>query len=234
MNNTHPVLRVLTLGEFLAEYQGKALATIVDLPPVAQLIHCATGLTEEAGELLGIYKKVAFFGQALDRNKLIGELGDQLYYAVALIDAFNISIEEAVQLEPLHGLISMVAEGRENYLASLDTKDSASLMRPQVFMNITCATETLNLANALALAWTNDVEPSDQTASQFGAALNNIIAIIGIVSSVAHDILGMTIEDIAAANLAKLSARFPDGKFDQAASANRNTEAEAAAIASAA
>jgi NTP pyrophosphatase (non-canonical NTP hydrolase) len=234
MNNTHPVLRVLTLCDFLSDYQDKALATIVDLPPVAHLIHCVTGLAEESGELLGIYKKVAFFGHELDRTKLAGELGDQLYYAVATIAALNVSLKELMSIEALHDLIQVTAEWRDEYVSSVGKDDIAKLMRPQVFMGMTCAADALNHTNFLALSWVNGDEPNEECAQRMAEALRAVLTIIGIVSSIAHDVLGTAIEDIANANLAKLAARYPAGKFDQAASANRNTEAEAAAIASAA
>lgn len=229
--NTDPALRVLTLGAFLADYQKRALTTMVELPPIQHLMHCVTGLAEESGELLGLYKKVAFFGHALDRTKLIGELGDQLYYAVALIDAFNLQIEEVMQLETLHDLLEVVAQGRAEFVSQVRSDDAASLLRPQVFMVLTAAADVLNHANNLAIAWAGGEEPDEETAAQLGEAMRCIVAIIGIVSSIAHDVLGVSIEDVANANLAKLAARYPGGKFDQAASLNRNAAAEQAALA---
>lgn len=56
----------------------------------------AMGLAGESGEAVDLLKKYLFHGQVCDRAKLISELGDVLWYWVALCQQFEISPEEVM------------------------------------------------------------------------------------------------------------------------------------------
>ena len=56
----------------------------------------AIGLSEEAGEAAGLVKKWAFQGHCLDKDKVIEEVGDDLFYAVVLLLSVGSTLEEAI------------------------------------------------------------------------------------------------------------------------------------------
>lgn len=55
------------------------------------------GLCGEAGECIDIVKKAMFQGHALDREKLIDELGDTLWYAAQLATGLGVTLEYVAQ-----------------------------------------------------------------------------------------------------------------------------------------
>lgn len=58
------------------------------------LIIGALGISGEAGEVTDYIKKVAFHGHELDKDKLVKEIGDVLWYAALLADTIGINLEE--------------------------------------------------------------------------------------------------------------------------------------------
>ena len=63
------------------DYQMLAAVTInTDLSDKEQLTNAVLGLTGEAGEVADIVKKGFFQGHTIDRDELINELGDVLWY----------------------------------------------------------------------------------------------------------------------------------------------------------
>lgn len=53
------------------------------------LLNWGLGLTGEAGEVADLLKKHVFHGHELDREKLVKELGDVLWYLAALADTLQ-------------------------------------------------------------------------------------------------------------------------------------------------
>lgn len=62
------------------------------LDPGQQLLDAAAGLAEEAGEVLGAVRKHLFQERALDREAVIGELGDALWCLAAIAGALDASL----------------------------------------------------------------------------------------------------------------------------------------------
>lgn len=56
----------------------------------------ALGLAGEGGEVVDLIKKHLFHGKPLDREKLLEEMGDQLFYYQCLLEAVDASFEEVV------------------------------------------------------------------------------------------------------------------------------------------
>lgn len=54
----------------------------------------AMGLAGEAGEAVDLLKKHLFHGHALDRDKLVKELGDVLWYAAVLSEMAGAKLSE--------------------------------------------------------------------------------------------------------------------------------------------
>lgn len=55
------------------------------------------GLSGESGEVVDYLKKVLYHGKDFDRENLIKELGDLMWYSACLIDNFNISFDEILE-----------------------------------------------------------------------------------------------------------------------------------------
>jgi NTP pyrophosphatase (non-canonical NTP hydrolase) len=58
-------------------------------------LHCAVGVSTEAGELLDAYKKHVFYGRELDARNVREEIGDMLWYLGVMCDEVGYSIDKA-------------------------------------------------------------------------------------------------------------------------------------------
>ncbi|MBQ3002795.1 MAG: nucleoside triphosphate pyrophosphohydrolase family protein [Clostridia bacterium] len=99
------------------EYQTLAMTTLN--PALSRkdiLINGVMGLCGEAGEAIDIVKKHLAQGHALDREKLIGELGDVAWYLAETAMALDISLEEVLQRN--------IDKLKRRYPEGFDTKKS--------------------------------------------------------------------------------------------------------------
>ena len=81
----------------LTEYQAAALRTASGASmesPHARLTTAALGLCGEAGEFAEIVKKHLFHGHPLDREKLVKEIGDVMWYVAFACHAADVELEE--------------------------------------------------------------------------------------------------------------------------------------------
>ena len=78
----------------LNEYQTLAARTMGPRPPEQQLANAALGLAGEAGEVADMMKKHLFHAHPLDREALVKELGDCLWYVAGLASALGIELDE--------------------------------------------------------------------------------------------------------------------------------------------
>ena len=60
------------------------------------LLHCAVGISGEAGELLDAVKKLWVYGKPLDRMNAIEELGDIEWYMQAMRDLIGVTREDVI------------------------------------------------------------------------------------------------------------------------------------------
>ena len=80
------------------EYQKLAMTTLNPaLSGKDVLINGVMGLCGESGEAIDIVKKHLAQGHALDREKLIKELGDIAWYLAETATALDVSLEEVLQ-----------------------------------------------------------------------------------------------------------------------------------------
>jgi NTP pyrophosphatase (non-canonical NTP hydrolase) len=77
----------LSAYQFLAMRTAPADRTVAD-----QLTNAALGLTGEAGEVADHIKKVVFHAHELDRDAIIKELGDVLWYVAAAATALDVDL----------------------------------------------------------------------------------------------------------------------------------------------
>lgn len=84
-------------------YQKLAGRTLIDGPDAAytdeqiMLVWNALGLAGEAGEVADLVKKGVFHQHGLDRERLIKELGDVLWYTAALATKLGVSLSEVME-----------------------------------------------------------------------------------------------------------------------------------------
>lgn len=81
----------------LEEYQQLAARTIGTRTHADQLSNMALGLAGEAGETADMLKKHLFHGKALDRDEVVRELGDVLWYVAGMATAIGISLDEVAR-----------------------------------------------------------------------------------------------------------------------------------------
>jgi len=78
----------------LDEYQELARRTIGGgRTHEQQLANAALGLAGEAGEVADTLKKHLFHGRPLDRDAVVKELGDCLWYVAAMATAVGVSLD---------------------------------------------------------------------------------------------------------------------------------------------
>ena len=85
---------------YLKDYQRRANRTLLDKPNRAlteeetMIIWNAMGLAGEAGEVVDGLKKAIFHERGIDKDEIKKELGDTLWYILALCKNLDITLEE--------------------------------------------------------------------------------------------------------------------------------------------
>ena len=81
------------------DYQKLALRTLnPDLTQRDMLINSVMGLCGESGEAVDLVKKHLFHGHALDKEKLIKELGDIAWYLAEAAAAVGVSLDDVLEM----------------------------------------------------------------------------------------------------------------------------------------
>lgn len=79
------------------EYQVLAQRTQIANTPSAKIENGCLGLAGETGECCDILKKYLFQGHEFDRDHVIEELGDVLWYCAELAVGLGVSLEEVAR-----------------------------------------------------------------------------------------------------------------------------------------
>ena len=85
------------------QYQEQAARTLIAgpdadyTPEQVMLVWNALGLAGEAGEVADTIKKAVFHQHGLDRDVVIKELGDVLWYVAALCSKLDVSLSEVME-----------------------------------------------------------------------------------------------------------------------------------------
>ncbi len=74
----------------LIDYQRGALRTAKGL----DVLNWSLGLAGETGEVIELVKKWKYHGAELNRERLLEELGDVLWYLTLLANSFGFTLEE--------------------------------------------------------------------------------------------------------------------------------------------
>jgi NTP pyrophosphatase (non-canonical NTP hydrolase) len=80
-------------------------------PDEAHLVHMAMGVAGEAGELLDAIKKATIYRKPLDRENVLEECGDLLFYIQGVLNYYCVPMEEVIELNRLK-LQKRYSEGR--------------------------------------------------------------------------------------------------------------------------
>lgn len=63
----------------------------------AHLVHMAMGVSGEAGELLDAIKKSTIYRKPLDKENVIEECGDILFFVQGILNYYALTLEDAVE-----------------------------------------------------------------------------------------------------------------------------------------
>lgn len=77
------------------DYQEKANRTLYGNEQV--LTNCALGLAGESGQLIDLVKDYTFKGKKLDRQEMIHEMGDVLWYLSQIAEWADIPFDKVAQ-----------------------------------------------------------------------------------------------------------------------------------------
>jgi NTP pyrophosphatase (non-canonical NTP hydrolase) len=71
---------------------------LIQLQPYeAHLVHMAMGVSGEAGELLDAIKKSTIYRKPLDKENVIEECGDILFFVQGILNYYALTLEDAVE-----------------------------------------------------------------------------------------------------------------------------------------
>lgn len=85
-------------GKFTARLRDKMNKSAQEmLPAPGALIYGAIGLTGEAGEVADCIKKYMFHGHDLNREDILKELGDVLWYVALICDTLDTTMDEVME-----------------------------------------------------------------------------------------------------------------------------------------
>lgn len=79
------------------EYELFVAKMLKAMPKREQLVHCALGLVGEAGEVAELVKKEFAYGKEYDENEMDNELGDVLFYLVAMAQQNGVWLDEIME-----------------------------------------------------------------------------------------------------------------------------------------
>lgn len=144
-----------------------------------------TGLASEAGELAGVVYKHCFYGQPLDREKIVKEAGDALWFLTSLLDVCGASLDEA-RATPA------------TYFVPKEGRGPALAQAARAFDRYCeCAVDR---------AWRIHDSGPHRAFMLIYAAADALRALEYIASAV-----GATLDEVMAANVVKLRTRYPQG-----------------------
>jgi len=81
------------------EYQKLAMTTLnPTLNSEQRIMNAILGLNGEAGEVADVMKKHLFQGHDLNKEKLIDEVGDIMWYVALLADGLGVTMEDFAEV----------------------------------------------------------------------------------------------------------------------------------------
>lgn len=191
----------------MSEYVHAAMRTApMLLPEFESLGVFAMGLSGETGEVVDLLKKVVGHGHDLDKDKLIKELGDVMWYLAVLGHRFQSSAEQITY--PLDHLYE--------YSKKYEFEGSGNVKTIRLSLRLDAYAG--RVSNAVDHLIAGFVDPNEKIP---------VKSLIGIcwryVALIAHR-YEISLSEVATRNYQKLLARYPNG-FNSEDSKNRAVEA---------
>ena len=82
----------------IEQYQQECLRTANFTGAETEIVcNMVMGVAGEAGEIVDYLKKVSFHGHHFEKDELIEEMGDLLWYVAVLTNYFNIDLEDVMK-----------------------------------------------------------------------------------------------------------------------------------------
>lgn len=81
----------------IKQYEIDCERTRFKLNKTNRLVHAGLGITAEAGEFSDLVKKRLYHGHTEDRQQMIEELGDILFYIFEAADSLETDLDEIMQ-----------------------------------------------------------------------------------------------------------------------------------------
>lgn len=112
-------------------YSKLAMRTVSPMPTaMLDIVHAAMGISGEAGEVLDSVKKTMAYGKNLDRDHVVEEIGDCLFYMNMMVKFLDTTWDEVLdrnirKLEARYPELKFSAERANNR----DTDAEAAAMR---------------------------------------------------------------------------------------------------------
>jgi len=116
-----------------SDYQKKAARTLIDAPDFEipdneiMLVWNAIGLAGEAGEVAELVKKGVFHRHGIDREKMVKELGDVMWYVAALCTKLDMDLGVIMEVN-----IRKLEERYPSGFSSQDSKRRVDVTPPRV------------------------------------------------------------------------------------------------------
>lgn len=81
------------------EYQKLALRTAPkNMYRTDQIVNGLLGLNAESGECADVWKKSAYMGHPFEKEKLLREMGDVMWYMAILADGLDVKLSDVLQM----------------------------------------------------------------------------------------------------------------------------------------
>jgi NTP pyrophosphatase (non-canonical NTP hydrolase) len=195
----------------VALYQTMASRTINPRLSSADLMMSAAfGLVGESGEVLDILKKYAYQGHPLDTVRLSDELGDVLFYCAMACTAVGLELRATLYT-------SCVAVDEESILPTF-TSYAKSRQAADVLWYVRDEAGVRHFLFALLHAQSGllplQYPPHDDVVLR-GHVAHVVAEMAAVVARLAMW-AGLSLADVAQGNIAKLTARYPQGFTTQA------------------
>lgn len=187
------------------EYQRHVLSYARELPLKTDLLHASLGLVSEAGEIADALKATMIYGKPLDLTNMKEEVGDGLWFAGLTARLLQWDYQNDIILPGTVGRAAMI-RGDRLIGYSLRLADAASAV-------------SVRLAD----------HAEDDYPIQLPAVKAELQRFVGFLWRISMA-LNFTLEEAAAANIAKLDRRYNKAGFSADAGLNRDKDAERAAI----
>jgi len=117
------------------DYVGKAFDDNTSMDDRIDIYHCAGGICEEGGEIMGELNKFIFHSHPYNKDKITYELGDLMWYATALMRKLSISFSDVLKYNKIK-LNSRYKNGRgRNYFVVKNQDIEMELLKEQKHKN---------------------------------------------------------------------------------------------------